>query len=115
PAAPARSRQRAVPSALPLIRQSPGGCHWSGSRKKKEARDTLALPAKGVALCTPTHHSICGPAARWHKKKARDTLALPAKDVALCTPTYEWMSVSKPFTNRISILYTLYKHVYKLN
>ncbi len=51
---------------------------------KKEARDTLALPAKGAALCTP--YSMCGPAARWRKKEARDTLALPAKGAALCTP-----------------------------
>jgi len=26
-----------------------------GPQEKKEARDTLALPAKGVALCTPSY------------------------------------------------------------
>jgi hypothetical protein len=28
-------------------------CWPTASKKKKEAMDTLALPAKGFALCTP--------------------------------------------------------------
>ncbi len=40
--APSRSWQRALPSALPF-------------EKWKEARDTLALLAKGFALCTPMY------------------------------------------------------------
>jgi len=35
-------------------------CGPAARKKKKEARDTLALPAKGFALCTPFLIGVSG-------------------------------------------------------
>ncbi len=52
-------------------------CGPAARWEKKEARDTLALPAKGVALCTPLMEQ---------NPDGTIETEMPAKGVALCTP-----------------------------